>query len=92
MADDLGDSHASSLQQGGAIPASSTALRTAGKVFDEANKTITVNLFPTNTAKNLTVNLYNSGGSILQTVTSRAMLISFLEAQQPISTGVIFTV
>jgi alpha-amylase len=74
MADDLGDSHASSLQQGGAIPASSTALRTVGKVFDENAKTITVNLFPTNNTKNLTVNLYNSGGSILQTTSGTGNL------------------
>ncbi len=63
MANDLGDSHASSLQQGGALPASSTALRTVGKVFDETGKTITVNLYPTNAAQNLTVNLYNSSNT-----------------------------
>ncbi len=68
MADDIGDSHASSLQQGGALPASSTALRTVGKVFDETGKTITVNVYPTNTSKDITVNLYNSGGTMLQTV------------------------
>ncbi|MBN8640620.1 MAG: DUF1939 domain-containing protein [Flavobacteriales bacterium] len=68
MANDLGDAHASSLKQGGAIPASSTALRTVGKVFDETGKTITVNLFPTNTTKNLTMNLYNNAGSIVSTV------------------------
>ncbi|MDD8019484.1 MAG: DUF1939 domain-containing protein, partial [Bacteroidota bacterium] len=67
MADDLGDSHASSLQQGGTLPLNSAALRTAGRVFDEANQTITVNLFPTNTAKNLTMNLYNNAGSIVGT-------------------------
>lgn len=68
MANDLGDAHASSLKQGGAIPASSTALRTVGKVFDETGKPITVNLFPTNTTKNLTMNLYNNAGSIVSTV------------------------
>jgi alpha-amylase len=68
LADDLGDSHDSSLKQGGALPASSTVERTAGKVFDETGKTITVNLFPNNTSPSLTVNLYNSSGSLLQTV------------------------
>lgn len=68
MANDLGDAHASSLKQGGAIPASSTALRTVGKVFDELGKTITVNLYPTNTTRNLTMNLYNNAGSIVSTV------------------------
>jgi alpha-amylase len=74
MANDLGDSHASSLQQGGALPASSTALRTVGKIFNETGKTITVNLYPANTAQNLTVNLYNNGGSILQTVSGTGNL------------------
>ncbi|WP_315818157.1 alpha-amylase domain-containing protein [Paraflavitalea speifideaquila] len=74
MADDLGDSHASSLQQGGALPASSTTLRTVGKVFDESGKTITVYLYPTNTAQNLTVNLYNSSNTIVQTVSGTGNL------------------
>lgn len=68
MADDLGDSNASSLQQGGALPASSTSLRTAGSVFDENGKTITVNLYPANTTPNLTVALYNASGTAVQTV------------------------
>jgi alpha-amylase len=67
MANDLGDSHASSLQQGGALPASSTALRTVGKVFDETGKTIAVNLIPTNATKNLTVNIYNSANTSVAT-------------------------
>lgn len=74
MANDLGDSHASSLQQGGALPASSTALRTVGKVFDETGKTITVNLYPANTAQNLTLNLYNSSNTIVQTVSGTGNL------------------
>ncbi|MBO9564206.1 MAG: DUF1939 domain-containing protein [Niastella sp.] len=74
MANDLGDSHANSLQQGGALPASSTALRTAGKIFDETGKTITVNLYPANTTPNLTVNLYNSSNTIVQTVSGTGNL------------------
>ncbi len=68
MANDLGDAHASSLKQGGALPASSTAFRTVGKVFSENGKVITVNLFPSNTTKNLTMNVYNNAGSIVSTV------------------------
>jgi alpha-amylase len=84
MANDLGDSHASSLQQGGALPASSAALRTVGKIFNEGNKLITVNLYPTNNTKNLTVNLYNSGGSIIQTVAGTGNLTL---THTPASTG-----
>ncbi|HVU58098.1 MAG TPA: alpha-amylase domain-containing protein [Puia sp.] len=67
MSDDLGDSHDSSLKQGGAIPASSTAWRTAGEVFDQGGKTVTVNLFPTNTTPNLTVSVYNHAGTSVAT-------------------------
>lgn len=74
MANDLGDSHNSSLKQGGSVPANSTALRTAGKIFAEANKTITLNLFPTNNTRNLTLNLYNSAGTIVKTVSGTGNL------------------
>ncbi len=84
MANDLGDSHASSLQQGGALPASSTALRTVGKIFDETGKTITVNLYPANTTPNLTVNLYNSSNTIVQTVSGTGNLTL---TYTPASTG-----
>ncbi len=65
MANDLGDAHANSLKQGGALPASSTALRTVGKVFNEAGKQITVNLFPTNTTQNLTISIFNNANSMV---------------------------
>jgi alpha-amylase len=70
LAQDLGDSHSSSLQQGGALPTSSTALRTAGKIFAEAGKSITVNLYPSVTTRSHTLNLYNSSGSIVATKSS----------------------
>jgi len=67
MSDDLGDSHDSSLKQGGAIPASSTAWRTPGEVFDQGGKTITVNLYPANTTPSLTVSIYNHSGTSVAT-------------------------
>jgi alpha-amylase len=67
MADDLGDSHDSSLKQGGALPASSTAWRVAGEVFDQGGKTITVNLYPANTTPNLTASIYNHAGTSVAT-------------------------
>ena len=45
MADDLGDSHANSLRQGGALPANSTSSRTAGRIHASLGRTVTVNLF-----------------------------------------------
>jgi len=74
MADDLGDSHDSSLKQGGALPASSTAWRTAGEVFDQSGKTITVNLYPNNTTPNLTVSIYNHAGTSVATTSGTGNL------------------
>jgi alpha-amylase len=74
MANDLGDAHVSSLKQGGAVPASSTALRTVGKVFNENGKTITVTVTPTNATKNLTINIYNSANSIVATTSGLGTL------------------
>lgn len=75
MADDLGDSHASSLKQGGAMPASSTATRTAGRIYSDANKAITVNLYPADATKNLTIQLCNAAGTtVLQTVSGTGNL------------------
>jgi len=74
MSDDLGDAHDSSLKQGGGIPASSTAWRTAGEVFDQGGKTITVNTYPTNTTPNLTVSIYNHSGTSVATTSGTGNL------------------
>jgi len=67
MSDDLGDSHDSSLIQGGALPANSIAWRTAGEVFDQGGKTITVNLYPADNTRNITTSLYDHSGTVLAT-------------------------
>jgi len=88
MANDLGDSHASSLKQGGALPASSNALRTVGRVFNEANKTITITVYQqlTATPKNIAIQIYNaSGSSILKTVTGSTATLS--TTYTPTTTG-----
>lgn len=74
MDNDLGDSHASSLGQGGALPASSTALRYAGKVFDQNGKTITVNVFPNNTSYSLTVGVYSNSDALLTSTSGTGTL------------------
>lgn len=74
MANDLGDSHNSSLKQGGALPASSTALRYAGKVFNEGGKTITVNVYPSNAAQNLTVGIYSNADVLLSSTSGTGTL------------------
>jgi alpha-amylase len=74
LANDLGDSHASSLKQGGALPASSISLRYAGKVFNEANKNITVNVYPANTAYSLTVGIYSNTDVLLSSTSGTGNL------------------
>ena len=70
MSDDLGDSHASSLKQGGALPATglfSKYARTAGRVFAANNTNIHLELYrPENsgrTSYSTTVALYNDNGT-----------------------------
>lgn len=68
LANDLGDSHASSLQQGGALPVNSTALRVAGNIYAEAGQPITVKLYPENSSKRLELRIYSSSNRIMSYV------------------------
>ena len=62
---DLGDSHTSSLMQGGNIPSGSTNFRTAGKIFVEAGKLVTYTLYPQDASKSLYIGIYNQAGTLL---------------------------
>jgi alpha-amylase len=64
MANDLGDSHASSLGQGGALPATSTACRIVGNIFVAAGNSITVNTYPQDTTQDITVDILHSNNSV----------------------------
>ncbi|MFM2000568.1 MAG: hypothetical protein RL204_2515, partial [Bacteroidota bacterium] len=77
MANDLGDKHASSLTQGGAIPASSTNFRTVGKIYVELGKQVTYVLYPTNTTKSLYIGLYNSAGTLLSSKVGTGTLTGY---------------
>lgn len=74
MAQDLGDSNINSLQQGGELPSNSTALRYVGEIFSDANKLITLNLFQTISSNNVTLELRNNLGTLLQTVADTGAL------------------
>jgi alpha-amylase len=69
MADDLGDSHQNSLRQGGQLPLNSTAQRTAGAIFAEASKPITVLLFPEVGGRTQRIAIHNSANTIVSSVT-----------------------
>ncbi len=60
MADDLGDSHVKSLRQGGQLPLNSIAERTAGTIFAEAGKPISIQLFPAVNGRTQRVSIYNA--------------------------------
>jgi alpha-amylase len=49
MADDLGDSHISSLQQGGALPSNSKDCRTVGRIYAKAGTDMIFSVFPSDT-------------------------------------------
>ena len=65
MADDLGDSHAKSLKQGGKLPNNSTAQRTAGRIYSASSKVVTCKVFPEVDGRSLNVAIYNATGTTL---------------------------
>lgn len=66
MTQDLGDSHIYSLQQGGELPSNSNAYRYVGEIFSDANKLITLNLYQTISSNNVTLELRDHNGALLQ--------------------------
>jgi hypothetical protein len=74
MANDLGDSHVNSLGQGGAVPASSTNFRTAGKIYVQSGKLVTYILYPENATKSLYIGLYNAAGTLLSSISGLGTL------------------
>ena len=65
MGNDLGDSHCSSLRQGGKTPDNSIEKRIAGKIFVEAGQNVSYELYPENSSNSLTVGLYSLDGTLL---------------------------
>lgn len=64
MADDLGDSHAKSLKQGGKLPSNSTTQRTAGRIYS-ANAQISCKVYPEVDGRTLNIALYDAPGTTL---------------------------
>ena len=65
MADDLGDSHCSSLGQGGQLPALSAHQRVAGKLFAAGGSTVTYTVYPAASGNNITAALWDNNGNKL---------------------------
>jgi len=73
MADDLGDSHAKSLKQGGKLPNNSSAQRTVGRIYTASGQLITCKVYPEVDGRTLNVAVYNAAGTtLLQQVTGVA--------------------
>lgn len=60
MADDLGDSHPSSLQQGGALPLNSTAARTVGRFYPAAGMPVRIEGYATLNGPNWRISVVNA--------------------------------
>lgn len=67
MADDLGDSHCSSLGQGGKLPDNITNERIAGKIFVNNGKPVNCKVSPEVDGRNITLSLYDTKGNVLAT-------------------------
>lgn len=84
MADDLGDRHISSLQQGGALPANSTDCRVVGRIFAEAGEQMALELYPEDTLRPLTLLLLDKDCVPLDSISgSGALLLQYT----PTTTG-----
>jgi alpha-amylase len=65
MSDDLGDSHCSSLGQGGKTPDNSPNQRVVGKIFVATGSTVTYSVTLGSVGTDLTVDFYDLGGNLL---------------------------
>ncbi|WP_035567829.1 T9SS type A sorting domain-containing protein [Hymenobacter sp. IS2118] len=74
LADDLGDKDSRSLGQGGQLPAASTAVRKAGRIYVASGKAISYVLYPTDATRSLTVSIANSAGTVVSTRTGTGNL------------------
>ena len=72
MADDLGDSHAKSLKQGGSLPANSTAQRTVGRIFAVAGTPINTALYPEINGRSQRITIQNGTGAIVSSITGNS--------------------
>lgn len=65
MANDLGDSHANSLRQGGSLPTNSTAERIAGRIYVNAGTPVQMLLYPEVNGRSQTLMVYNTSNAIV---------------------------
>lgn len=76
MADDLGDSHISSLMQGGKLPSSSKECRVVGKIHAKASSIVSLELYPSISNLSIDVLLLDSNCNPIDS-TSGTGIISY---------------
>ncbi len=74
MADDLGDRHVSSLQQGGALPDQNTECRVVGRIFPNVGDSIHVSLYPADTTLPITLYIVDKNCNALDSITGSGVL------------------
>ena len=75
MADDLGDSHLASLQQGGKLPTNSTECRIVGKIHASSQENISVELYPLFNNLSIDILLLDNNCSIIDSVSGTGTII-----------------
>jgi alpha-amylase len=76
MENDLGDSHCSSLGQGGRTPDNSPNQRVVGKIFAGIGTTVTYSVALGTIGTDLTVDFYDLGGNLIHTNHGSAALLA----------------
>ena len=75
MANDLGDSHPLSLQQGGMLPVNSQECRVVGKVYAKEYSTISVELYPLFSNLSINLLLVDSNCTVIDSISGVGNLI-----------------
>lgn len=81
MADDLGDSHPSSLRQGGALPGNSTAARTVGRFYPAAGTSVRIEGFATLDNANWRISVLANGIELTNMVGPHNLVLNFTPAK-----------
>jgi alpha-amylase len=75
MADDLGDNHPLSLQQGGRLPDNSQDCRVVGKIYVESGQQVNLELYPENPALPITIQYLDADCEILDSVSDSGTIL-----------------
>lgn len=75
MANDLGDNHPLSLQQGGALPSNSEDCRVVGRIFAKANEQINLEMYPENPLLPITVLYIDKDCAIIDSISGAGTIL-----------------